>query len=105
MPQNSLVMIGSGTSLASHKERADRIDRFLDLCRKRGWTDYTPDIARKIDAFLAPDGFTEKTVRDYTRAIVMQLSVERNTTERRQREDDALEDAVVELVYQENLKK
>ncbi len=95
------MMIGGRESLASHRERADRIDRFLELAHSNGWADSTIDIAGKIDAFLAPSGFTEGTVRDYTRAIVKRLPAERS----RQREDNDIEDAVVELVYQESLKK
>ena len=64
--------------MASHRERAERIDGFLELAHRRGWTDSTIDIAGKIDAFLAPSSFTERTVRDYTRAIVKRLFVESN---------------------------
>ncbi len=92
--------------LDSHQERVERINRFLSLCRENRWTYSTPNLAGKLEQALATEGFTKKTLEDYISSIIEILGTGvKNAQAITPGDNRAMEDALVEIVYQEWMKK
>src|SRR5438093_4145173 len=59
--------------------RINRMNHLLGVCRRSGWNSDTPNIAGILENLLKPFGFTERTNRDYIRALIGIMEWEKKT--------------------------
>ena len=59
--------------------RTGRMNHLLGACRRSGWDSDTPNIAGILENLLKPFGLTQRTNRDYVRAVIGIMEWEKKT--------------------------
>ena len=62
-----------------HAQRVANLQKLLETCRRKRWTDQTPMISDKLDGILMDAGLQKATRREYRQAIIMFLAQERTS--------------------------